>query len=165
MARLTIDASIAIKFLIDEAGSSSARRFFPKLTEHGYEPLHILTAPALMLIELHYVLAKKIRLEQVRKTAFSEAYPRLKRFIEFAAVDLDMIEEARSIAMVAKALSVGATPIYPSDFSIFNIYDCIYVAHARRSNSTLVTADAELARIARDGFSIPVEFIDVIKTS
>ena len=160
MALLTIDATIAVKFLVEEGGSKEARTFFPKLTDAGYIAKHSLIAPVLMMLEAHHALAKKIRRHEVHPYVLSRAYPHLKQFIKFNVVDQDLVEEARRISMTGKARSVGVMPIYPSEFSIFNIYDCVYVAHAMQTNSTLVTSDAELARIARDGFSVSVEFVD-----
>jgi predicted nucleic acid-binding protein len=161
MALLTIDASIAVKFLVDEQGSEQARQYFPKWHEDGYWSFHELTAPTLMMIETHHVLAKKIRAKTIHPLVLSQAYPRLKQFVKFTALDTPSIEEARKISMFGKARALGAPSIYPNEYSIFNIYDCVYVAHAMELKTTLVTADAELARIARDGFSIPVIFIDV----
>jgi hypothetical protein len=81
--------------------------------------------------------------------------------VEFSSLDIATIEDARQISMFGKARASDAPLIYPSEFSIFNIYDCVYIAHANKFETTLVTADAELARIARDGFNLPVIFIDV----
>jgi len=161
MALLTIDASIAVKFLVDEQGSEQARQFFPKRQEEGYRLDYELIAPTLMMIETHHVLAKKIRAKTIHPLILSQAYPRLKQFVKFTSVDGASIEEARQISMFGKARALGAPLIYPSENSIFNIYDCVYIAHAIEFKTTLVTADAELARIARDGFSVPVIFIDV----
>ncbi|MEY4092060.1 MAG: hypothetical protein RLZZ496_1242 [Pseudomonadota bacterium] len=161
MAHLTIDASIAVKFLVDEKGSEQVRRFFPKLLQDGYQADHILKAPTLMMVETHYVLAKKIRNKSINPLVLSNAYPRLKQFVEFSSLDIATIEDARQISMFGKARASDAPLIYPSEFSIFNIYDCVYIAHANKFETTLVTADAELARIARDGFNLPVIFIDV----
>ncbi len=161
MARLTIDASIAVKFLADEQGSEQARQFFPRLHEDGYRSDHELTAPTIMMIETHHVLAKKIRAKTLHPLVLSQAYPRLKQFVKFASLDVSSIEEARQISMFGKARASGAPSIYPSEYSIFNIYDCVYIAHAMALETTLVTADVELARIAREGFSVPTILIDV----
>jgi predicted nucleic acid-binding protein len=161
MALLTIDASIAVKFLVDEQGSEQARQFFPRLHEDGYWSDNELTAPTFMMIETHHVLAKKIRAKTIHPLVLSQAYPRLKQFVKFTPLDVLNIEASRQISMFGKARASGAPSIYPSEYSIFNIYDCVYISHAMANETTLVTADAELARIARDGFFVPVILIDV----
>ena len=160
MGLLTIDASVSVKFLVDEPGSHRARSFFPQLAGDDIRADHVLTAPTVMILETHHVLAKKIRRKLADPLMLSEAYPRLRLFVQFDAVGEDTMVEARRISLFGKARAAGAFPTYPGQHSAFNIFDCVYIAHAMSRGSTLVTADAELARIARDGFSVPVEFID-----
>ena len=161
MGLLTIDASVSIKFLVDEPGSRRVRSFFPRIDGDEVRTDHVLTAPTVMILETHHVLAKKIRKKIADPLMLSEAYPRLQQFVQFDPLNEDTMIEARRISLFAKARALGEFPTYPGPYSAFNIYDCVYIAHALSRGSTLVTADAELARIARHGFALPVEFVDV----
>jgi predicted nucleic acid-binding protein len=155
--KLTIDASVAIKFIVDEPGSTEARSYLPKVVGGLINVEHLLLAPIHMLLEVHHTLAKKFRKSLIELTALENAHSILIRRFHFAPLDIELIGSARSISLRANEI---ARPIGPSRVP-FNIYDCLYIAHAQKLGSALLTADAELARIARDGFSVPVILIDV----
>ena len=148
--KLTIDASVAIKFIVDEPGSMEARSYLPKLVGGEIEFEHSLLAPIHMLLEVHNTLAKKFKKSLIELSALENAHFILMRRFHFAALDIELIGSARS---VTQPIGLSRVP--------FNIYDCLYIAHAQKHGATLLTADAELARIARDGFSVPVIVIDV----
>jgi predicted nucleic acid-binding protein len=156
---LTIDASVAVKFIIDEPGSDQARQYLPKRRGNFVENEHILTAPIHILLEVHNTLAKKFRKSLIDFTPLNIAHSLLKRRFRLDLIDIELVEKSRLISLHADFNSTAnAFPIEVSR-SPFNIYDCIYIAHAQKFGTILVTADRQLARIAKDGFAIPVELI------
>jgi predicted nucleic acid-binding protein len=116
-----VDASVAIKWLVDEPGSDAA------LALRGAE----LAAPGLLRIEAGNVLRTL-----AARGAISIAVAReLFAFLQTAPVvivDHDDHLEGRALAL---ALEIG----HP-------IYDCVYLALAERMSRTLVTADARFLR-------------------
>ena len=159
--KLTIDASVAIKFIVDEPGSMEARSYLPKLVGGEIEFEHSLVAPIHMLLEVHNTLAKKFKKSLIELSALENAHFILMRRFHFAALDIELIGSARSISLRANEMASSVTQPIGLSRVPFNIYDCLYIAHAQKHGATLLTADAELARIARDGFSVPVIVIDV----
>ena len=118
-----------------------------------------LIAPVLLFLEVHNTLAKHFRREKITTEMFTFADHTLRQFIGFSEVDETLVESARFMSIYAHAWSGraanGRTTIHPP----FNIYDCIYIAHAKQHGTTLLTADKEQAAFARDAFKIPVELI------
>ena len=158
--RLTIDASVAVKLFLDEPGSSDARNFLPKVVDNNLHIEHIPRAPALVLLEVHNTLAKKFHksLIDLSPLAFAEAL--LLRALTVDEFDLRLAQRARAMSLVAHSWSgQDALPIGQSR-KPFNIYDCVYIAHAERYSTTLLTADAQQAEIAWKAFDVPVIFID-----
>lgn len=166
---LTLDASVAVKWVVDEPGSEAARRYLPLLSNDGHRITmqHTFLAPALVALELHNVLSKLYRSRNddgSRKITFdqlAEGKFVLKQIGRLEPVDEELIGEARFMSFVAKSWLVPNDPnVSPQTVGTFNIYDCIYLAHAKRHRSTLLTADSELARIA-EVFNIATELISV----
>lgn len=121
--RATIDASVAVKWLVPEDAHNQARLLLgPGIERH---------APGLMLAEVANAIWKKARpggeIESGRP--FVAGVSRLP-----GVVRLHPIETLLKDAMET-ALLIG----HP-------IYDCLYSACARRTGSVLVTADQGLAR-------------------
>lgn len=157
---LTIDASVAVKWIVDEPGSVKARSYLA-----SYENLdggvveHFFLAPALIALEIHHTIAKKHKRGEATFTQLAEAQFVTRYVGTLDPLDDDLIHNARHMSFVAKhwAASKESRP-RPELGAVFNIYDCVYIAHARRHQSTLLTADQEQANMAKV-FNIPVEFI------
>ena len=117
-----MDASVAVKWLVDEEHSAAAKR----LIGGPYE-LH---APRLLASEVANALWRKARLDEiVRRTAGSiaEAIPEAPlRWCE----DEQVTAEATRLALALDR----------------PVYDCVYLALAQRIRCRLVTADARFAR-------------------
>jgi predicted nucleic acid-binding protein len=115
-----IDASVAIKWVVDEPGTEQAlllRR-------------HRLVAPDLLVPECANILWKK-----VRRGELSEAEAMLAaRLLQRAEVDL---EPMRSLLEPATKLAIALD--HPA-------YDCIYLALAEALSCAMVTADEQLYR-------------------
>ena len=119
--RLAVDASVAVKWLIEEEGSDAARR----LAASG-EDLH---APRLMASEVANALWRKARLGEIdhgRARALTAAIPEMP--VLWSA------DETLSVDALRFALTLDRA-----------VYDCVYLALAHRIDGRLVTADARFA--------------------
>jgi predicted nucleic acid-binding protein len=122
---VVIDASVAIKWVIDEEGSDAARRLAAE---------EVMAAPELLLVECANVLrtyARYGRLDSAHARAALSA-------IEAMPVRLASIR-----SHVAAAHSI-ATELNRS------AYDALYMAVAVHERATLVTADRRFASAALD---------------
>lgn len=157
---LTIDASIAIKWIVDEPGSAEARSYLT-----SYENLeggvieYTFLAPSLIALEIHNTIAKKYRRNQATFEQLAECQFATQFIGLIDPIDSDLIHAARQMSFVARHWSANKKgKPRPELGAVFNIYDCIYIAHARRHESTLLTADNEQAQMARV-FDVPVRLI------
>ena len=119
--RLVVDASVAVKLLVDEPDSDAAR----ELAANGQE-LH---APRLMVSEVANALWRKARLGQIERADAGAALALLSdmpvRWNDDETVGADAVR-------LALALD------HP-------VYDCMYLALAHRIGATVVTADRRFA--------------------
>lgn len=111
-----IDASVAIKWIIDEEGSAEADRL------QGAE----MAAPALLRIEAANVLRTLAARQQIDTAEAANLFA-LFQTAPVAIVDGDNRLERRALDL---ALGLG----HP-------VYDCLYLALAERMQRRLVTAD------------------------
>ena len=115
--RLVIDASVAVKWFVEEEYSELADR----LPESGHE----LLAPRLMASEVCNALSRKTRrgeLERERAAALTATIPRMN--VTWADDD--------RICPDAVRLSLAVD---------LPLYDCVYLALAQQTGGILVTAD------------------------
>jgi predicted nucleic acid-binding protein len=114
-----VDASVAVKWILPESGSSAAAA----LRELNDD----LSAPSLIAVEVGNELWKAVRRGSVTRS-------------EAALISLQSlipIEELR-----VRALTLAIELRHP-------IYDCFYLALAQRENALLVTADEAMFTAAR----------------
>ena len=115
--RLVVDASVAVKWLVEEEYSDIAERLL--------EESHELFAPRLMASEVGNALWRKVRmgeLERSRAGALAAAISEMAvRWTEDEEVGPDAVR--LSLALDRP------------------VYDCVYLALAHRLGATLVTAD------------------------
>ena len=117
-----MDASVAVKWLVAEEHSATAKR----LVGGPYE-LH---APRLLASEVANVLWRKARLEEIgRGTAGSVVEA-------VAETPLRWCEDEQVTAEATRLALALDRPVY----------DCVYLALAQRIRCRLVTADAKFAR-------------------
>ena len=122
--RFVVDASVAVKLLVDEPDSDAAR----ELAANGQE-LH---APRLMVSEVANALWRKARLGQIERADAGAALVLLS--------DMPMRwndDETVSADAVRLALALD----HP-------VYDCMYLALAHRIGATVVTADRRFVTAA-----------------
>ena len=116
--RLVVDASVAVKWLVEEEGSDAAER----LLDGGHE----LFVPRLLASEVGNALWQKVRRGQLER---SQAGAKAAAISEMAVRWVD--DEDVSADAVRLSLALDRP-----------MYDCVYLALAHRLGATLVTADA-----------------------
>lgn len=125
MSDFVIDASIAVKWVVDEDGTREALSVRK----------HALVAPDLLIPECANILWKKVRLGEltVDEAAFAA------RLLARADVDL-----APMRSLMEEATRIAVTLDHPA-------YDCIYLALAESRGVPFITADERLLRKVRSG--------------
>jgi predicted nucleic acid-binding protein len=118
-----VDASVAVKWVVNESGSVRARL----LSEARLE------APDLMFVECANILWKKV---QVKDLTREEASIRMELLVRAP------VAVAESRLLLDRALSLSCDLRHP-------VYDCVYIALAMRRNLPLVTADDRLVAAVR----------------
>ncbi len=129
MSALVLDASVAIKCVIEEPGSVHARRLVAAAGT--------LLAPELLIAECANVVWKRVH----RGITPGAGVPRTLAALETIAATLLPLRELTPAAMV-----VALEHDHP-------VYDCYYIAAAIQNDAALATADERLYELAqRVGF-------------
>ena len=115
MERVVIDASVAVKWVLDEPGSPQARALAGARLE----------APDLLLVECANILWKKVQLGDLRQ---AEAMARMD------LLNQAPVTWASSPDLLGNALRLALHLRHP-------VYDCLYLALALELAIPLVTAD------------------------
>jgi predicted nucleic acid-binding protein len=123
MSLLVVDASVALKWVVEEDGSEAAAAL----------GAHALTAPTLLLEECANALWVKQRRAELTPV---EAMERMRALRE-APVEL-----VPSAGLLDQALALAIEHAQ-------TVYDCLYLALAIRLDARLVTADRRLAAATR----------------
>lgn len=120
---IIVDASVALKWVVSEAGSDRARHLLAS---------EVLAAPDLMWVECANVLWVKVRRGQISREAATAA---------MVAIDSAPVRSvtARDHAKAAQAMAFELDR---------TAYDCLYLAAALAERALLVTADEAFARAA-----------------
>jgi predicted nucleic acid-binding protein len=138
VTRLVIDASVAIKWLVEEPGTDDA------LTLRRHE----LVAPDLLIIECANILWKKCRRKELTSNeAFVAAELLARAQIELAPMR-PLLEPATRLAVALD---------HPA-------YDCAYLALAETLQCAMVTADASMCRKLRGHKALTIEVLDLADT-
>ncbi len=119
--RLVVDASVAVKWLVDEDGSETA----DGILEHATE-LH---APRLLASEVANALWRKARLREIERGDAGVLAASV------AQMPVSWTEDEQ-VCGEAVRLTVGLDR---------HVYDCMYLALAHRLEARLVTADERFA--------------------
>jgi predicted nucleic acid-binding protein len=135
-----IDASVAVKWFIDEARHEDAKGYLA-----GTDPL---LAPRLIEVEVVSALSRRVRNQEMPK---SHGLKLIERWLEdFLTGDLLQLVEDRVLLHDAAQLAAALDHKLP---------DCLYLALARQSECPLVTADAQLARKANGLKGVTVQVL------
>ena len=134
--KLTVDASVVVKWYVSETHSEEAR----VLLGHRLERF----APDFVLVELANIFWKKARLREIGDPhAYFQELSRIREAVVLSS-SADLIERAAQVA---------AQIDHP-------VYDCLYIACAEATGSTLITADRKLRNTVADSvLDISVEYI------
>jgi predicted nucleic acid-binding protein len=122
---LVVDASVVVKWFVQEPGHAAATGIL-----EGADPL---LAPDIVVPETLNVLWKKQRRGEVTDAQVAGVLNRLEPMLD---------EIVPSLKLAAQAYALAGALDHP-------VYDCLYLACAGATNSTLVTADEQFARKAR----------------
>ena len=117
--KLVIDASVAVKWVVEEDGRDQARRLVADT--------HQLLAPDFVLVEVGNTLWKKVRLNELGRGQAMDA-------IDEIGPSYDRLLSTSELAPQALALSLALD--HP-------VYDCLYLAAAEQEDAVLVTADSK----------------------
>ena len=124
--KLTVDASIVVKWYIPEKYSEEARLLLAHRLERH--------APVILLAEFANTIWKKARRNEIADPQrYFDELPHLREVVVLRAGD-DLIERAAQIAVEID---------HP-------VYDCLYLACAEATRSMLVTADQKLGNKVTD---------------
>jgi predicted nucleic acid-binding protein len=119
---LIIDASVALKWALPEAGSDRARDLLAN---------EVLAAPELLAIECANVLWAKARRKQISAADAQGA---------LAGILAAPVTLLASAALTAQAQDLALALDHPA-------YDCLYLATAIAERATLVTADEVFVKV------------------
>ena len=134
---IVVDASVAIKWVIDEPLHTAARRLIA-LTQH-------LTAPDLIHAEVANVCRKKVRRGELGSAQATLALQTIQQIIR-------VFEPAGAYAERALLLALALD---------HHAYDCFYLAQAEALQGVLVTADHVLWRkVQAEALHIDVQTLD-----
>lgn len=123
MEAVVIDASVAVKWVVNESGSDRARLLSQVRLE----------APDLLPIECANILWKKVRIRDLTR---EQASARLQLLLQ---APVSLVESRR---LLDSALKLSMDLHHP-------VYDCVYIALALRSGVPLITADERLVSAVR----------------
>ena len=116
--RLVVDASVAVKWLVEEEYSDAADRLL--------EGSHDLFAPRLMASEVGNALWRKVRMGEIERS---------RAGVLASAISEMAVSWAGDEGVCPDAVRLSLALDRP-------VYDCVYLALAYRVGATLVTADA-----------------------
>ena len=134
--KLTVDASVVVKWYVSEIHSEQARW----LLGHRLERF----APEFVLVELANIYWKKARLREIGDP--QPYFQELQRVREAVVL-------SPSADLIERAAQIAAQIDHP-------VYDCLYVACAEATGSTLITADRRLGNVVTDGaLNVDVQYI------
>jgi predicted nucleic acid-binding protein len=125
---LVVDASVAVKLVVDEGDRDRARH----LIENGDNRL---LAPDFLLVEAGNILWKKVRLGQITAAQASSGIADIRVVFSETIGSTDLIESAVELSVRLE---------HP-------VYDCIYLVCAQTTAATLVIADRGLIAAADRG--------------
>jgi predicted nucleic acid-binding protein len=120
VSRYVVDASVAVKWVIDEPGAHQALRL----------RRHVLSAPELLIAECANIVWKKARLGELTEPEASLAIG----LISHSEIELIPM---RSLTRRAVELAILLD---------HSAYDCMYLALAEAADCPFVTADVRLLR-------------------
>ena len=122
---IVVDASVAVKWFLPEAGEEAAQQVLTSGEE--------LTAPALIRVEVAAAITRRARQKQISREEAADAVALWLELLGRGVVTLagDEVDLTEAVAL---ALELD----HP-------LQDCLYLALAQRLKATFITADQKLA--------------------
>jgi predicted nucleic acid-binding protein len=130
MTELVVDSSVAIKWFAREPQADLAEAILASGRE-----IH---APELLCVETANGLWKKWRKDQLAAGDVGPSVAKLRSLVDRWHLDGELVEDAAALSLSL------AHPVY----------DCIYLALARKLRTVVVTADTRLLAIAPAGLAV-----------
>jgi predicted nucleic acid-binding protein len=124
--RFVVDASVAVKWVVEESGTAHAL----ELRRNAR-----FLAPDLLVAECANILWKKVERDELSKREASLAARLL------SATDIELVSTR---SLLERAVQIAIELKHPA-------YDCLYLAVAERSGCRFVTADERFLRLIRRG--------------
>lgn len=121
MSRVVVDASVAVKWVVEESGTAEALEILER---------HSLSSPDLLVAECANILWKKVK----RGELDEEEAVMAARLIQRSDVEI-----LPTRALMERALNLGVELDHAA-------YDCIYLSLALENGWSFVTADERLVR-------------------
>jgi predicted nucleic acid-binding protein len=141
--RYAVDASVAIKLVVEEPGSDDAHSFFSRVADGPGGGLYV---PDLFYAECANVLWKQVKR---LKLSQREAEQNLERIRKLAVTELHTRDLLGRVIQLAVQHDVSA-------------YDATYVATAEQAHVPLVTADAPLVEKFRGKQPLVLSLADAV---
>jgi predicted nucleic acid-binding protein len=137
--KYVLDASVGIKWVMNEVDSAEARQ----LRDNFRNQIHELIAPDSFPLEAAHALTKAARRGIVTDAT--------KLWFELM---VDSPQLFPSVALMLRAMAIASQ-------ARIGVYDCLYVALAEREDCELVTADARLINSLQPTYPFIIELASV----
>ena len=129
--KLVVDASVAVKWFVEEEGSDSAHGLLE--SRLGQMGLLELIAPEFLLVEVVAVMGRRARSKLVRSDYPARVLRALRKLHLGLTPDAELLDHATQLSI---------TPRHP-------VYDRLHLALSRRFSARTATFDTGLSEIAR----------------
>ena len=122
---MTVDASVGLKWFIEEPRSPAARKILRRADS--------LIAPDIFILEICNAVWKKVKAEEISSEQGKAIVSNVPLMIDYFVPSSQLADRAFDLAI------------------IFNhpVYDCLYLVLAERESSVLMTDDAKMVSLAR----------------
>ena len=129
--KLVVDASVAVKWFVEEDGSHAATSL---LESSGLRRFSLeLVAPQFLLLEVVAVIGRRARSKAVQADYPAQVLQALRKLRLDLTPDTELLDHATQLSVALR---------HP-------LNDCLYLALSRRFNAPLATFDTGLSEIAR----------------
>jgi predicted nucleic acid-binding protein len=139
---LVVDASVAVKWLLEENGSASARRLF--------SPRRRLIAPDLLELEFANAVWKRVQRREMQAEQAEELFD---DFQQIVGQSLEIVASHTHLSTaLGLAIVTGST-----------VYDCLYLSLAMSQDSSLITSVLRFVNlISETPFAKSVKFLGAL---
>lgn len=129
--KVVVDASVAVKWFVEEKGSDAAMGLLADSLRKGGDLQ--LVAPQFLLVEVLAVIGKRARNKAVDASYPTRVLQVLRKLKLGLTPDAELLDHATHLSVTLQ---------HP-------LYDCLYLALSRRLSARLATFDKGLGDIAR----------------